>query len=350
MNVTTAASTLIYGASGTYKTTQIALVSEYVFKRTGRPMRLISAETAGVDPLQPYVDAGLIQPVWLHTKLAPRSALRKLIRGEWPVPVDKYGQPTKDPSKAAAFKYIPTPEAEWPGAYAFEGLTSISELLQRDLIERRASSGAQTGLAAPNYDEEGEKFGSSSQAHYGAVQNDIMFLLDEAPKQLFDASRGKVEFVFFTAHESKGIDETTRQPIFGPGTAGSAITNKIQKKVGTLLHHQDTIETGTTTIGGKSVTVQNRVVRAYFTSHPDPDNPAMIWQAKPRIPPSPAALKKIQEKWPEGYFKLSLDPPMGLTQFLEFQDDLRQGMTAELTARIQAMALRAPEANPTTSK
>ena len=61
MNQTSASVAMLYGASGTYKTTQIAQAAEYVYEQTGRHLRVVSAESAGVDPLAPYIDAKLIE-------------------------------------------------------------------------------------------------------------------------------------------------------------------------------------------------------------------------------------------------------------------------------------------------
>ena len=54
---------LIYGESGTFKTTQIGTLARYIYRRTGKPIRLISADLGGWGPIQQEIDAGLIIPV-----------------------------------------------------------------------------------------------------------------------------------------------------------------------------------------------------------------------------------------------------------------------------------------------
>lgn len=332
MKATTAQSLLLYGSSGTYKTTSVVSFALYVKEKTGRSIRLISAETAGVEPLTPAIEAGLIDPLWLQLAQNPRVALRKLSRGCWLSPPPGMG-------------WIEPAGQDWAnvGGYAIEGLTSISELLRLDLQKKQAQAArpGDTGISGAGYMEDGEVFGVSSMGQYGAAQDDIMAMLKELPKATFSNSGGRVQYVMFTAHESKGKDEVDKgKAIYGPGTVGSALTNKIQKEVGTLLHAEE--QSMLVQVGKEQRMV--RTVRTYFESHPDAENPNILWQAKPRIPPTTLAVGAMRQRWPGGYFEpvpLDAPPPAdpkspacSLADFLRFQDELQKRAAAGLMARL----------------
>ncbi len=53
---------LIYGESGTFKTTAIGFFAEYIWRKYGKRTRLVSADGGGWFPVQKYVDAGIIEP------------------------------------------------------------------------------------------------------------------------------------------------------------------------------------------------------------------------------------------------------------------------------------------------
>jgi hypothetical protein len=318
-----AESSLIYGASRTYKSTELAEVALWIYEKTGHRTRLISTEISSQPIFRPYIEAGIVEAFWLQRSHHPRSALRKLIRGEWPVVQSTANGPALGWRKWDA-------KLDQVGGYIFEGLTTFSELIMMDLVATgRKINEDVVGM----YDEEGEKLGASGRSHYMAVQGDIMFMLKEAPKALFHASGGTVKQIFWSAHQNKGQDEQ-KQTVYGPATVGKALTGAIQKEVGLLLHFEEVAETMNKVIGGKQTTVQEKKVRAYFQSHPDPENPAVLWQAGPRIPPVGTAIRKLMDRWPHGYFELTLSPRQGVVDFLRFLDQLQAGATNDLRAQI----------------
>lgn len=327
MNVTTAESTLIYGTSRTYKSSELAQIVEWIYNHTGMRTRMISTETSSAAIFAPYIDAGLLEVLWLQRSHHPRSALRKLIRGEWPV------------VSGAGLGWRPfNLQTDQVGAYMFEGLTTFSELIMLDLI---ADGRKINEEVVGQYSEEGEKLGAAGRSHYMAAQNDIMFFLKEAPKALFNAGQGRVQHVFWTAHQNKGQDEN-KQTVYGPATVGKALTGAIQKEVGLLIHTEELVERTQVMVAGKPQSREVKRVRAYFQSHPDPENPSILWQAGPRVPPSAQAMKSLAGRWPEGYLELTLDPPSHVTDFLDLQLKLRAQATGELVQRMKAaMAARA---------
>jgi hypothetical protein len=330
MNQTTASSILIYGDSGVGKSSQLPNFARFVLERTGRKTRMVSVEASGAKRVASAIDAGLIIPFWLTHN--PRSALPKLIRGEWPVAVNDAGSPVADASQATKLRYLPTPPAEWDeiGAYAFEGTASMAELIV-DCLRREGRKIQQDVVGL--YQEDGENLGAAAPSHHGAAQQDIGYLLNEAPRGLFAASKGKVLYVLFTGHEAKGVDKDTQAgstgTVYGVGTTGTAFVGKIPKKVGTLLHFVKDSKA--------------RKIWVYFDDHPDEENQFKIWKAKADLPAHPGVMAALEKKWPGGRFELTLgnakNPVQTLYDYMVFQEGAEKFMaeqTRELMEKVQA--------------
>ncbi len=347
MSSGTAQSALIYGSSGTYKTTQVLALAEWIFEQTGLRTRVISAETAGAETLSPGIALGFIEPLWLGQEMIPRSALRKLARGEWPIMKD--GIPVRNTKGEMGW----TLSLEGVGAYAWEGLTSISMLLSQQM-KAKFASGAMvaagksegTGLSGAGYSEEGETFGSGSQSQVGSIHDTIMEILREAPKNLFTKSQGRIAHVLFTAHEAKGgMDEFSTQTVYGPGTIGRAITGKISAEVGTCLHLEtEMVEVPATKDSAK---FHRQRVWAYFHPHPDGENPRVTWPCKPRIPPVKEAIEGLAKKFPGGRFELTTE--QSIVDYLKFQEEVHgKSMKVLEERRAKMQAARQPPSKPET--
>lgn len=269
---------------------------------------MVSCETAGADRIQPSVDAGLLIPFWLRDN--PRSALVHAAKGNWPQPVDAQGTPVPL-ERAVKLRWLPSTPAMWEevGGYAFEGTASFAEMILRDLI----SSGRKVQEeVVGTYEEEGIKLGAAARSHFGVAQQDVLRLLAEAPRGLFDASKGKVQYVLFTGHESAGQDEG--MPIYGVGIIGKAAVKSVPKLVGTLLHHE--------------VDKKSGQVWAYYKPHADLQNASMVWDAKANLPAHPAVWAAAEKRWPGGRMELRFDQT--LFDYLKFQEDAKQGVAKQL--------------------
>lgn len=301
-----AKSLVLYGDSGTFKTTALSHAAKYLYHKHKKPVRLVTAEES--TPLIPYVEAGIIQIIRLDQTIAnPLSHLSKLSKGWWPS--DK-GQlmPPQGPLTAALAGV---------SAYFVEGLTSIAELVMRD-CRNKARKISQDPIGT--FVEDGEKFCAPAMSHYGFVQ---AVMLD----RIVDFSALPVDRVIFTAHESKGEEEGSKNPIRGAGLVGMKGTDKIPKQVGSYIHAEYYNEELTTTAKNKDqITVYRPKVRYFFTSHPDQKFSQVTYPAKTRIPS--ASLPELLEKWPGGYFEPTLTE--GLNLYLELEDRLTSGTVEEL--------------------
>jgi hypothetical protein len=274
----------IYGEPGTYKTSNIGRVARYVYEKTGKPTRLLSADGGGWEPIQAYIDAGIIQPLRLSDSPHLLNIMRKLWKGHWPNEKGDLVQSNLD----------------LVGAYAIEGLTSIGTLVLRHL----ANKGQKISEDVVGQFKEGdESFAAPAKSHYGFTQN---FVLD----MIVGFSNLPVSKVVFSAHEGKGDDQFSKQLIYGPGVVGKAATDKIGPMVGDLFHFDTAFSGGI----GKQ---EKAEVRAYFTRHPD-SYTKVHWPAKYKL--QKEHVKDLEAKWPDGYIPLTLD--QGLDTYMEFQDSM----------------------------
>jgi hypothetical protein len=288
---------LLYGDSGTFKTTALAHAARYLYRKHKKPLRLITSEES--QPLQPYVEAGIVEIFRLDLSVDnPLSTLTKLCRGEWPNSAGKL---------ALATGPLPT------AGYLFEGLTSCAELLLQDLCNtHRKISQDPIG----SFTEDGEKFCAAAPSHYGFVQNTML-------ARIKSLAALDVDRVIITAHEGKGEEEGSRNAIRGPGLVGNKGTDKVGKLVGTMIHAEDYMEE-MITIDPKNkdrIAVYRPKVRYFFVKHPDQKFPNVSYPAKPRVPPE--RYEELMKIWPGGFFTPTLEE--GLDTYLEVDDRLFGG-------------------------
>ncbi len=294
-----AATSLSYGSTGTYKTHNIGLFARYQYEKTGKPIRLISADSGGWEPIQEYIEAGIIHP--LHVAECPDllGLLVQLCRGYWP---DTKGQMVKGEQNGI----------ENISGYAVEGVTTIAQLLMMHFAMKGQKINEDVvGM----FTEAGIKFGANPRSHYGFIPQQVYGMLT-------DLGTLPVERVLITAHEGKGQDEFSKQLVYGPAAVGLAATNRIPPYVGDLLHY-DTVEA---VVGGQKTTE----VRAYFKSHPDPVT-RVLWPSKVRL--NPSMIPALNEKWPDGYITLELE--RGIDQYFRFQDE-QKGKSLEKISKFKS--------------
>ena len=279
-----AASILCYGATGTRKTTNVGAFAKFVYETTRAPVRYISADGGGWEPIQPYIDAGIVIPYRLSDSPTLLESIRLFRKGFWP-------------NDAGEFKK----DLDNVGAYAVEGLTSISMLMLRHLVTK-GQKVAQDVVG--QFKEGSEIFGAAAMAHYGFVQQEVLDMIGA-----FSTLPTLSKRILMTAHEGKGQDEQTRQTIYGPATVGKAITDKIPLFFGDLLHFE------TTVIDAKK---NETTVRAYLKNHADADLQSILWPAKVRMPFD--VVESFNKKWPDGFIDLGRE---SLYDYLKFMDSVR---------------------------
>lgn len=308
-------SMILYGPTGSRKTAQIGEFAEYIYEKTGKPTRLLTADGGGYGIIQNWVDAGIIIPWRLITEADPLSTLRKVSKGAWAeklvngvrqgkiIEVDR-SKPENLPKSMSSV-----------GAYAFESWYSIAALLICDVVDKGRKISEDV---VSKFEENGEIFGAPARAHYGFAQKEVMSLIR-------NASALPVERILYTSVEGKGEDKLTKKTEYGPQVIGGAVTAMIPTYVGDCLHFEDYIEeVGSDPTNAKQKLVNSKV-RVWFSQHPDVQTPNIFWPAKTRVVTDQIQnFRDIMGK--NGYFLLpdasTRDTHSGLYKYLKAEDDL----------------------------
>lgn len=302
----------IYGSSGSYKTTNAGRFAKYIYEKTGKKTRLISADGGGWKPLEHLIEIGIIVPWQISTIDNPLPIIRKLSKGYWPVVVEENGM--------RKIRVTPPTAETWNeiGGYIVESFTSIGDTLMRDNTakQRKVAQDVVGGFSetidvqdsAGKVTKETEKFSAPAMAHYGLVQNQV--------GEMVAAFRSlPVDTVLFTALEAKGEEKMTRRTVLGPAVIGGAVTSKVPSWVGACIHHQPIIDE-TTNVRNPKEKIQTRSVRLYFMPHLS-EVPGLEWPAKPRG--EAEEMAKLLERFPSGYIEST--PTEGLDVYLRAIDE-----------------------------
>lgn len=308
-----ARSGVIYGDTGTFKTTAIAHLARYIAEKTGKATLLFSADGGGWGPCQEEVEAGMIRPYRCDTAVIPLPILRKVSQGYWPT------NPMETEISKVDFRLV-----DWSdvGAIAVEGFTSIGTMLMRHVADKNLKTGEEgTNPFRMPIMVDGtvreETFAGNSRGHYGFVQNQLYGLT-------MNFTSLPVEYVLFTGHEKK-TEDGDRQTVYGVAVPGKAISALIPTWVGDCIHAQDYQHERKVLVakaGGKpgeqeEVTVVDTTCRYYFKKHPDPVT-GIMYPAKPRV--SHSAVKELDRRFPGGFFEPT--PEHGFDLYLKALDEL----------------------------
>jgi hypothetical protein len=220
---------LIYAETGHGKTSLLATLILWMWRRYGKKSRLYTADNYEI--LRPFITAGLLE-VWNLRETPLKWALdvmRKAARGYWYDPkTQKLVAPTVENTAHV-------------GAHLFEGLNAFSEWQLQYFADRVANDAKGEGMPvgqaadAPFWIAEGEgsdkfKIGGNSRTHYNAIQNEMLRLVTESGK-IPNAQR-----VVWTTLEAKGVDKEDNLPMVGPKIAGSAKTYQVPAWFGNCLY------------------------------------------------------------------------------------------------------------------
>jgi len=302
---------VLYGPTGSRKTSQIRELAKYVYEKTGKKTRLLTMDGGGYGTAQDYISAGIIDVWRLVEEERPLPMLIEASKGRFPK--DLQGGLRKSNSLAKDMGDV--------GAYAIEGWFSIANAAMRYLVGKGLKINEDVVSKFSERSDFGEdiSFGAPSRGHYGFVQNLILDLIR-------NFSGLSLERILYTSLEGKGEDKITKGLTYGPATAGGAITAAIPQYVGDCLHLEDfQVDKGVDKDSGAKL--KETQVRAWFTSHPDPQT-GVMWPAKCRIIPSKVeAFKKVMG--PSGYFNLN---DKSLYDYLKAQDELLTAGTQDVLA------------------
>jgi hypothetical protein len=307
-----ARSGVIYGSTGTFKTTAVAHFARWIAETTGKSTLLFTASAeGGWEPCQEEVLAGMIHPYKCDVNSIPLPIIRKVSQGYWP-------ENPLEPD-IAQVRFVP---ADWKqvGGIAVEGITSLGTMLMRHCADKNLKTGQEgtSAFAQPinvNGALEYETFVQNSKGHFGFVQNQLYSLISNFTSL-------PVSYVLFTAHEKRYTEDGELQ--CGINVPGKAITPLVPTWLGDCIHAQDYQVRESIKVmdaqaeGGFLMEESIRVrCRYYYQKHGDPATGA-IFDAKPRVTHSKAL--ELEKVFPGGFFVPS--PDHGFDNYLREVDKL----------------------------
>ena len=317
-----ARSGILYGGTGTWKTTQIKWFSHYIAETTGKATLLLSMDGGGWGPCQPEIDAGMIEPFFCDSTIVPLAILRKVSQGYWP----------KDPSNPYSEQGLTRMDFSKFGGVAVEGWTSITAAAMRYLPDTNKNVGGEdrwklggfrNNVVVDGHSVE-ETFLSSTRGDYGFVQNFLYGLV-------MNFNSLPLRYTLYTALESKTEDDD-RSTIYGPAISGKKATSQCGAWVGDLIHCQDyqverIVKVPDPTDSAKQIDQKllDVAVRFYYKKHPDPTT-GILFPAKPRV--TPERVRELEKAFPGGYFES--DATGGFDRYLHFVDKLGAGQADTL--------------------
>lgn len=312
-----AASTCLYGPTGSFKTSQVKWFSHYIAKATGKATLLLSCDGGGWGACEPEIKEGMILPYRCDAASVPMPILQLISKGNWP----------KNPL-ATSPQDLNLSAINWNevGGIAVEGWTSISAVIMRYLPASGISVGGEDRNKLGGFSQsvmvDGQthnlNFRSNTRGDYGFVQNHLYGLV-------MNFNSLPCRRILYTALESKTEDDS-RSTIYGPAIAGKKATSECGAWVGDLLHAQDyqvvhNIDVPDPTDAKKMISSQvaEMKVRVYFKKHPDPTT-MIPFPAKPRV--TPEKILELDKMFPGGYFEPTSTG--GLDRYLEAVDKLAE--------------------------
>lgn len=310
---------LLYGESGTYKTSNIGEMADYEFEKGHGITRLMTGDS-GFAPVMDQVDRGIIHPWNVKASQWPMACVLKAAEGYWPTKWKNLEQGIAD---EASLKK----DLSGVGMYAIEGLSMLGQLFKSDMIRKQRSIGeplqGQTSKSGGETSYTDVELGTV--IHVGASRGTFGYVQDRTYDYVIGFAGLSVHRLVITAHEGKGEDEKTKRLIFGPEVIGKAKTDKVPGWFENTFHFNTySYYTQETSKAGVEKTKRTGI-RAHFTRHPDSEVSTIFWPAKLSL--TPRQLVAVNKKYPDGFFPLRLDEEgvytSGMYQFLELLDSLQ---------------------------
>jgi len=295
---------ILYGESGTSKTSQIYHIAKYIYNKYGKRTRLIAADGGGY---QPILEGGLIElgfvEVFDVTQISrPYLDLRRLGDGFWP----------RD-GRFDGTDFCRTKPDEWKeiGVIAIEGITSIARILLNYASNYKDPAGNRMFKVPFTISEEEYETSGTDRGHYGVVQN----ILHELIVQQFN--RLPVDYVIYTALVGRGESRVNRETIYGPKATGEALTAELPTWVGDCLHLSREVYQNQ---AGQKV----ETIACWYRNHPDPET-NIPYLAKTRMVPE--VYPEFCSMFPQGFVPLGVS--QGIITYFSAVESLNEKIKAE---------------------
>lgn len=253
---------LVYGKSGSGKTTWWMRLAEHIYHTKGLKTRLYLGD-GGLETVSAagLIEAGIVEVMEYNLWDNPFETCQRIAEGAWP-------EDTLNPKSKWKIEK-PTELYKRYGMMVYEGLSVMADYLMGDmpggLAHRMAHGQSLNNDESFRFDDGSVKVGGNARTHYSTAQRRI--------EHYIRVSKGFPGWVQWTAHERQAQDTDTKVIEFGPDVAGKALTTKIGASFGNTIHlHPVTTKKKVRdTVTGQDVETQTITYRAYTRKHYDPD-------------------------------------------------------------------------------
>ncbi len=203
-------SILLFGPTGSGKTTQIGELAEYIYKTKKLRTRLYCTDRGGWESIRAYVELGIIEAIPMFGE--PFLWIDHAVKGD----------------KWDGKQWVPGIDDDI-GMYAFEGMTSMCDAEMSWLADAAGKGINVGGGGAFNFTVKSEpgqgkaeqlKIGSNNMAHYSVCQQQVF----EKSTQ----SQNLPGIVLWTAGDKRGEDDVNGG-VVGPQTAGKAQAGEVSR-------------------------------------------------------------------------------------------------------------------------
>jgi hypothetical protein len=198
---------LLYARTGAGKTTQLGVLAEDVYKRTGKITRIYNSDRGGYDTIRPYVDLGIIEvielgagDIWLFIDKAAQAYVKDA-NGKWTLDKERNSK---------------------VGAYCFESAHGMAKLLQQDMEAKAARGIVIGGDTNTSFDVQGD----GETLKIGATKGFQKYAIPQSTvsRAMMLSQKLDAEYVVWTAGVSKDEDDVNTTKVIGPGIIGQALT------------------------------------------------------------------------------------------------------------------------------
>lgn len=294
---------LIYGPTGSTKTSRLGDIAEYTMRKFNKKSRLFSADPGGWEPIDDLTKSdarpdGIIETFALiqhRDKLY--ETVQKLCLGWWP----------RDPRDPQSELLSPAHNSfRDVGALFIEGLTSISDILFHTNMTDLQN------IRVPEMPEN-SRITSGEYVRRFAGRSDYMGVQDSIAEFVRDSGMLPARVVW-TATEQKGEGEN-KKPVYGPDIVGQKATGKCGPWFGNMIHlvkvpFSEMVDDPLRP--GQKIRVERPKPFMFLRDHIDPNDPYKLpWPAKTRAP---------RKRWSE--VPDFMPPDMG--KFYELMDKLKE--------------------------
>lgn len=306
---------LIYGQTGSTKTSNGGHFASYIYEETGKITRYVLADPGGCDPIKDKLrrvwdmvagrweevnPLGIIDLLDIRWADYPMSLSQRLSTGDWPLESET-GQGADGPVHLITFEQAGAATWEEVGGYVIEGVTTLGFAFLDTLLREGPRLSQKPSYVYSEQGPDGSmvNFHGGNESYYGLVQNRTSAVIKNF---------GRLPTrVLWTAHEAVGEERATGQTIVGPEVPGKKATARVPTWVGDCFHLYSPPQT----------TPGVAKPRLYFMRHLDAVT-EIPYPAKPRVPSN--MMPKLLERWPEGYVDVTFEH--GIDEFLRFQQQL----------------------------